>query len=821
MESLLQDLRFGVRLLHKNPLFTFVAVVSLTLGISANTTIFSVFNAVFLQTLPVPESERLVAVFTTDARNTGQFMNYLQTSYPNYEDYRDQNQVFSGLVAQIFTPLNLSTRGEPEQVFGAVVSGNYFDVLGVKAAVGRVFLPEEDSVEGKYPVVVLSHQLWNRRFGGDRNLIGREISLNRQNFTVVGVAPRAFRGTFALGGPDLFVPMAMHEQVLADFALQQFHHRRALMFNVFGRLKPGVDLVQARAAMKTIARQLELSYLKDNQGRNISLMPLLESLIDPNVRSDALLAGSMMMGVVGLVLLVACANVANLLLARAAVRQREIALRLSLGAGKMRLVRQLLTESSILAIMAGLLGLLLAAWGRDLLWLMRPPFLDANAIEIALDGRVLLFTAGITILTGLLFGLVPAFQASRVDLMWALKDRTGPPHRNRRRVNLRNLLVVVQIALSLTALVAAGLFLRSLQNAQKISLGFESKNLFMISFDLAGQKYDEARGRSFFQQVTERAAAVPGVKAVGIASAPLFGGDIMRTVFVEGQDVTDTRNGRLTALLRVSPGYFDAIGMPIKRGRAFDMRDDQGAPMVAVVNETMAKRLWPGEEALGKRFRCFGEKWVIEVVGIARDAKYRTLGEDPISFMYFPLLQHYTPGGTLHVRTEGNPADVLGIVRGQVQAMEKNMPLFPVNTIGQVLDIILWAPRMGASLLAIFGLLALLLAAIGIHGVMSYSVAQRTQEIGIRMALGAQAKDVLQLILGQAFVILLAGGLLGLGGGLAVSRVLASLLYGVGRADPLSFVGTTMVLGAAALLASYLPARRALRVDPVEALRCE
>jgi predicted permease len=487
----------------------------------------------------------------------------------------------------------------------------------------------------------------------------------------------------------------------------------------------------------------------------------------------------------------------------------------------MRLVRQLLTESSLIAILAGLLGLLLAAWGRDLLWLMRPPFLDANALEIALDRRVLLFTAGITISTGLLFGLVPAFQASRVDLMWALKDRTGPPRRDGRRVSWRNLLVVVQIALSLTALVAAGLFLRSLLNAQKIHLGFEGKNLFMISFDLAGQQYDEARGRAFYQQVTERVASIPRVKAVGVASAPLFGGDIMRTVFVEGQDVTDARNGRLTGLFRVSPGYFDAIGMPIVRGRAFEARDDQGAPMVAIVNETMARRLWPGKEALGKRFRCFGENWVIEVVGIARDAKYRTLGEEMISFMYFPLLQHYTPRGTLHVRTEGNPDEVLGIVRGQVQAMEKNMPLVPVNTIGQVLDQILWAPRMGASLLAIFGLLALLLAAIGIHGVMSYSVAQRTQEIGIRMALGAQAKDVLQLIMGQAFVILLAGGLLGLAGGLVVSRVLASLLYGVGSADPLSFVGTTMVLGAAAMLASYLPARRALRVDPVETLRRE
>jgi len=821
MGSLLQDLRFGIRLAYKNPLFTLVAVVSLTLGISANTTIFSVFNAVFLQTLPVHEPDRLVAVFTTDARNTGRFLNYLQMSYPNYEDFRDKNGAFSGLVAQIFTPLNLSSRGEPEQVIGAVVSGNYFEVLGIKAAVGRVFLAEEDSVEGKYPAVVLSHRLWMTRFGGDLNLVGREISLNRRSFTVVGVAPRAFRGTFAIGGPDLFLPMAMHEQVLADFALQQFHQRRTLMFNIFGRLKPGIGLPQARADMETIARQLELSYPKDNQARSVSLRPLLESLIDPNIRGDALLAGGMMMGVVGLVLLVACANVANLLLARAAVRQREVALRLSLGAGKIRLIRQLLTESSVIAVVAGLLGLLLAAWGRDLLWLMRPPFLDADAIEIALDGRVLLFTAAITVVTALLFGLVPAFQASRLDLISALKDRAGPLQRNRSRTSVRNLLVVVQIALSLTALVAAGLFLRSLQNAQKINLGFESRNLFMISFDLAGQKYDEARGRAFYRQVTERVGAVPGVTAVGIASAPLFGGDVMRTVFVEGQDVTDARNGRLTALYRVSPGYFDAIGMPILRGRSFDEHDDQGASMVAVVNETMARRLWPGEEALGKRFRCFGETWVIEVVGVARDAKYRTLGEDPMSFMYFPLLQHYTPGGTLHVRTKGKPDDIMGIVRGQVQAMEKTMPLVQVHTIGQVVGAVLWAPRMGASLLTIFGLLALLLAAIGVHGVMSYSVAQRTQEIGIRIALGARARDVLRLIMRQAFTILLAGALLGLAGGLVVSRLLASLLYGLGKADPLSFAGTTIVLAAAALLASYLPARRALRVDPVETLRCE
>ena len=821
MQNLLQDLRYGVRLLVRNPLFTIVAVLSLALGISANTTIFSVFNAIFLYTLPVQEPDRLVSVFTTDARNAGQFTNFMQLSYPNYEDYRDQNRIFSGLVAQIFPAMSLSGGGEPERVVGAVVTGNYFDVLGVKAAVGRTFLPDEDAVEGKFPVVVLGYPLWQRRFGGDRALIGKVIVLNRQNFTVIGVAPEGFRGTFAIGGPDLYVPMAMHELVLADFALQQFHQRRGLLFNVFGRLKPGVPLAQARAAMETIARQLEQAYPKENEARSVALMPLPQALIDPNLRGQALLASGMMMGAVGLVLLIACANVANLLLARSSVRQREIAVRLSLGAGRTRLVRQLLTESFVMASLAGLLGLLLAVWGRDLLWMMRPPLLDNNALQIGLDSRVLIFTVAVTLLTGLLFGLMPALHATRVDLSWALKDRTGQPRKKGGWFNLRKALVVVQVALSLIALAGAGLFLRSLQNAQQIHPGFESRNLFMISFDLAGQKYDEARGRQYFQQLIERVTAVPQVKAAAVASAPLFGGDVMRTVFAEGQNVNDRRNGRLTALLRVGPSYFDAIHMPIMRGRAFNERDRANTPMVAVVNETMARRLWPNEDALGKRFRCFGETWVIEVVGIARDAKYFTLGEEPMSFMYFPLLQHYTPAATLHVRTEGDPSKVIGVVRGQMQALDRSMPLVNVNTIGQVMQAVLWPARMGATLLAVFGFLALLLAAIGLHGVMSYSVSQRTQEIGIRMAMGAQSKDVLKLVLGQAGLIVLAGGMLGLTGAYMAARVLSSLLYGVGSGDLPALAGTTLILVAVAMLASYLPARRASRIDPVVTLRNE
>ncbi len=821
MDSFVQDLRYGARLLYKNPLFTLVAVLSLALGIGANTTIFTLFNAVFLHTLPVAEPDRLVTVYTTDAKNTGQFMNFMQLSYPNYEDFRNGNQVFTGLVAQLVSPLSLNSGGEPEMVAGAVVTGNYFDVLGVKAALGRTFLPEEDAVESRFPVVVLGHQLWKRRFGEDRNLIGSELIFNRRNFTVIGVAPEGFRGTFAIGGPDVYVLMGMHDTVLADFALEQFHNRRALMLNVFGRLRPGVGLEQASASLKTIASQLEQTYPADNEARSVTLVPLLETLINPNVRGQALLAGGMMMGAVGLVLLIACANVANLLLSRAANRQREIALRLSLGAGRMRMVRQLLTESVLMALLAGLVGLLLSVWGRDLLWLMRPPFMEADAIQIAIDARVLFFTLAVTLLTGLLFGLTPALQSTRVDLAWALKDRTGRPSRSGRWFNLRNVLVIVQVALSLIALIGASLFMRSLQNAQKINLGFESRNLFMFSFDLAGQGYDEGRGTAFFRNMTERVSVMPGVRGAAVASAPMFGGDIMRTVFVEGQDAADPRNGRLTALLRVGPGYFEAIGMPIVRGRAFSERDDPGAPMVAVVNETMAKQLWPGEEVLGKRFRCFGESWVIEVVGVARNAKYRTLGEEPISFMYFPMLQHYSPRATLLVRTEADPEKVMGLVRSEVQSMEKSMPLVGITTIGQVVEAILWAPRMGAWLLAVFGFLALLLAAIGIHGTTSYSVTQRNQEIGIRMALGAKHTDVIRLILTRVCLIFLIGAIVGLGGAWAVSRLLSSLLYGMDGGDPISFAGTAAVMAAVALLAGYLPARRATRVNPADTLRWE
>ncbi len=819
LDSIRQDAVFALRLMRRSPGVTAMAVLSLALGIGANTTIFSFYNAFLLGTPPVEEPGRLIAVYTADGKNPGQF---LPISLANYENYRDRNQVFSGLAAHMYTQLNLSTQGAPELVGAGIVSANYFDVLGVKAAVGRTFELSRDLVEGKYSVVVLSDHFWKRRFGANRYILGKEIVLNQQRFKVIGVAPRGFNSAFVLTGPDLYVPLGMHEQVLKDFYKAEIHDRRALFLSVLGRLKPGVSLPQARAGMQTIAQQLEQSYPKDNEARTAELMDFRDTLISPEARDQALLAGDMMMGVVCVVLLIACANVANLLLARAATRQREISIRLALGACRARLVRQLLTESMLLAAAAGLLGLLIAGWGRDLLWWIKVPMIDAEAVEAPpLDSRVLLFTVLITFIAAVLFGAAPALQASRVDLAWTLKERVGLPRKSAGRFHLRSMLVAFQVALSLVALTTAGIFLRSLQFAWGINVGFEKTNLVSISFDLAGQRYTESHGREFYRQATERLRQVPEVKAVALSSNPPLRDGNRRTVFAEGQDMSDGRNGHLTMLYRVSPGYFETIGMPLVRGRGFSDQDKPGAPMVAVVNQSMARRLWPGEDALGKRFRCYGEDWILEVVGIARDAKYRTLGEAPMDFMYFPLLQHYVSAVSILVRTEGDPSPLVGILRDRAQSLDKSLPIVEITTIGSAIETILWLPRIGAILLSVFGALALLLAAMGIHGVMSYAVVQRTREIGIRMAMGAKSADVLRLVLRQVLVILMIGNLVGLVGAYVVSRLLSSLLYGVGGRDLLPFWGTTVLLLAVALLAGYLPARRATRIHPRAALQYE
>jgi predicted permease len=638
-------------------------------------------------------------------------------------------------------------------------------------------------------------------------LVGRTIKLNNLDFDVIGVAPEGFRGIYTLFGADAWVAQAMYQQVVGGFVRENWDDRRALVFFSFARLKPGRSVDEAKAALSTVGTQLARAFPSENDQRSFTAAPLVQASLDPNQQDAFAAAGTAMMGVVALVLLIACGNVANLLLARAAGRERELAVRVSLGASRWRLARQLLIESTLLALLAGGLGVLLAHWGRKALWAMRPAFMEEAVLDLSLDGRVLMFTLALSALTGILFGLAPALQASRPSLALALKDRTSIRSDANRWFSLRNGLVMAQVAFSLVALVGAGLFLRSLQQALRIDPGFEKRKLVLLSFNVSGEGMDAARGHEFYRLVAERVRELPMVSSASVASTPLMGGFFARTVFPDGVDNSDPRGGKLTNLNQVDPGFFDATGIPILRGRSFSETDREGAPMVAIVNQTMAQRVWPGQDAVGQRFRVFGETWLIEVVGVARDAKYVTLGEAPAPHFYLPLRQHFSPGATLHVRTGGHP--------------EPSMPLVDVQTIDDVLDQVLWAPRMAAALLGLFGTLALVLAAIGIHGVMSYCVAQRTQEVGIRMALGARAGDVLRLVLLQALAVITSGAVVGAFAAYFASRGLASLLFGVGTADPLAFGAMAALLLLTGAVASYLPARRATRVDPLATLRYE
>ncbi|PYR04040.1 MAG: permease [Acidobacteria bacterium] len=824
MSTLLQDLRYGARLLLKTPGFTLIAALSLALGIGANTTIFTLINAVLLNPLPVEDPSQLASVWTTDERNQNSALGFLQLSPMNYKDLRDNNEVFSGLAAHSGLPLNITGgTGDPQQVFGEIVTGNYFGVLGAKPAIGRGFLPDEDQTPGAKLVCVLGYGEWQKRFGGEPSIVGRTISLNGQQFTVVGVMPQGFKGTNAIGAPAVWVPYMTYQQTTTGFFLELIRpdQRRGLVFNVTGRLKPGVSVRQAEANLKTLARQLEQEYPNDNKGRNVTLVPLAQATINPGFRGNIVAAGGLLMTIVALVLLIACANVANLLLARAAARQKEIAVRLSLGATRAQLIRQLLTEGTLLAVVGGAAGLMLAYWAQDVLWSFRPPFLQADAIDIHPDARVLLFTLGIALATGVLFGLAPAIQASRPDLVVELKEKTSAPTGSRSPLSLRNVLVAAQIALSLIALIGAGLFLRSLQNAQRINPGFDVERLATMSFDLGAQGYTEERGRQFQQRVLERAASVPGVQSATLASTvPLFAGGFARTVFLEGQDASDRRAGRLVQIAVASSHYLETLGIALVRGRPTSEIDQPNTPSAVVINETMAKRFWPDQDAIGKRFKFFGQENFQQVVGIARDSKYNFIGEDPTPYIYQATTQVYQPQLSLFVKAP-NPQAVIGTVRGEVQQLDRNLPLTGVFTLNEIFDQSLWAPRMGAWLLAVFAGLSLVLAVIGIYGVMAYSVSQRTRELGIRMALGAGRADVLGRVLRQGMALAACGLAIGLLAAAATAHLVGTFLYGVSPLDAPTFAGTALALAAVALLATLLPARRATAVDPLIAMRAE
>jgi putative ABC transport system permease protein len=819
MDVLWQDIRFAVRGMFKNPISTAIAVLSLALGIGANTTIFTLLNAVFLAPLPVRQPSELMAVYTVDENSTGGFGGALGVSHPNFRDYRDQNQVFTGMAAYTFPlPVSLAVESDPQQAFAELVTGNYFDVLGVRALAGRTFLPDEDITPDARPVAVVSYAFCQRRLGGT-SIVGRTIHINGTVYTVVGVTPDGFKGVNSLFSPDLWLPSMMHRQVLPVPFKTLFDERRALIFNVIGRAKPGVTLPQAQDHLKTIARALEQEYPAPNKGRSVTLKPITEATIFPALRGALFLGGAVLMTVVGLVLLIACSNVANLLLARAAARRQEIATRVALGASRRRLVRQLLTESVILAIVSALIGLAVASVARTAIASMRPPFLSQNFVEFTLDGRVLLFTAIVALGTGLVFGLVPALQASKTDVVSALKEEMRTAGPSRRRLALGNTLVVAQVALSLVALVAAGLFLRSLQKAHSIDPGFETRRLAVVTVNPGQAGYNRARTRQFYELMAQRAAAIPGVERVAWAgNVPLFGG-FQRTVVVEGTDPSLQASRNFATTITISPDYFATTGIRLLSGRDFTVADREGSVPVAIINETMAARLWPNQNAIGRRFQFYTDKFMREVVGVVRTTKYVTLGEEPQLAAYIPLEQEFSDFMVLFTRTSGEPAPVLGTVQGELRALDSLVPATNPFTIGQVIDTSLWAARLAAVLLGVLGGLALVLASIGLYGLLAYSVTQRQQEIGLRMALGAAQSVVLRAILRQAMTLVGVGLLVGLAVAVLVSRVVARLLFGISATDPTTFTLVSLILIGVGLVASLVPAWRASRVDPIVALR--
>ena len=815
MTQFFQDLRFGVRMLLKSPGFTAVAVLSLALGVGVNTSIFSLINAVLLRPLPVEDPGRLVSIYHRSAQGAGSFSS---TAYPVYEYYRDHNEVFSGLMAFCRVPINLRIGEETERIPAEIVTGNYFSVLGVKPILGRAFLPEEDRTLGAHPVVVLSYGLWQRRFGGDSGLVGRTITLNGYSFTVVGIAPRNFRGVVLDWGdpPEIWAPMMMYREAVPAFGgIDPLHRWGMDWLLVTGRLKPGVSLAQARAAMATLAAQMAQAHPERRKEWATVLLPAHQARFWPTYRDSIVNYLGVLMAVVGLVLLIACFNVANLMLARAAKRQREIAVRLALGAGRSRLVRQLLTESVLLSLLGGAAGLLVAVWTSGVLTSFYRPFRIQMALDTSLDARVLGFAFLVSLLTGILFGLAPVRQASRLDLVPALKSEASALLPGLRRFSLRNGLVVAQVALCLVLLIGAGLFLKTLRNAQAEDVTFDAGNVLLLNVDPATRGYTESRGQQFYSQLLERVRALPGVRSASLVSIIPLGG------LRGGTDITVDKQTLQVNLNWVSPGYFQTIGIPLLRGRDFTERDHPGAPRVAVVNEQMARRFWPGQDAIGKQFQLTRPRVSVEIVGVVRDGKMRNFREQARPGFYLPLDQHYCPQMTLEVRTAGGPAGMLGAVRREVQALDKDLPLGEFRTLKTHLSSALSQERMTAALLSALGLLALVLAAIGLYGVISFSVAQRTREIGIRVALGAQSSQVLRVVLRQGMFLTLIGLGIGLAAAAVLTRFTASLLYGVSPTDPLTFAGVSFLLAALTLAASYIPARRATQVDPMVALRYE
>ncbi len=802
METLVQDLRYCLRMLRKSPLVTAAGVFSLAIGIGANTAMFSWVDGLVLSPLRVQEPERLVHLYSTDA--SGFRGSY---SYLNYRDQRDRNEVFDGLSAWRSIPLSFNDGSESERIFGQIVSGNYWEVMGVEAALGRTFTSREDEVKDRDPVVVLSHGFWQRRFASDPGVLGRSIRLNGHSFSIVGVLPESYRYASVGIETDVFAPLTMMGVLIPG--PDRLGSRGRGFLDVVGKLKPGVGLDEAQAHMNVVARELSLAYPDENQDRGVALVLESRALL-PSEAQDAMTGTVLiLMGVVSFVLLIACGNVANLQLARAKAREGEMGVRAALGARRSRLVRQLLTESVVLAAIAATAGVALAFAVNHAVKSISLPVGAPVYFDIGINPRVLAFTTLAAVVSAIVFGLAPALRASA---------SSGSSSRLVSGSRLGAVLITGQIALSLVLLIGASLFLKSLRAAQDIDPGFDADSVLLAAVDPNLQGYDEAKVRGFYQRLASAAFSLPGVVSVGLAdAAPIQLGTQQWGVEIEGYVPATNERMNLDFAI-VTPGYFETLRIPILRGREFGTEDGADGQGALIVNETMARRFWPDVDPIGRPIRTGGRDRV--VVGIAADSKVYSLGERPLALMYFPYEQMGRGAAlTLFLRTRGDPLALVDPLRGQVRALDASLPLYDIETMHERLAFGLLPSRLSASVLGAFGIVALLMAAIGLYGVTAYGVAQRTREIGLRMALGAAAPDVLRLVLRRVLAMSMAGLGIGIAGGVLLGSLARGLLFGSGASDLSTYLAGPLVIALTALLAGFIPARRAARIDPMAALR--
>ena len=815
----LQDLRYAARMLRKSPGFTAVATLILALGIGANTAVFTIINTLLLNPLPVDKISELVAINTTQAKMTAQSGEIQLMSFPNIKDLREKTHSFTSLAAHSNpTAITMTDTAEPRRIFAEVVTANYFDALGIHPFMGRFFLPSEDTTPGAAAVAVLGYTAWQGRFGGAPDILGRTIKLNSTPFTIIGIGPKGFKGVYAVFGPDVWVPSMMADQILPAQQRNALSDRAMTLFTGIGRLRPGSTLAQARTELSIVATALEKEFPDANQGQTVALRPLTEAAYGPE-RQPLLFGSTLLMAIVGLVLLISCSNVANLLLSRASVRRQEIAVRIALGAGRIRLIRQFLTESVLLGLLGGVLGILLGYGGCQFLWSFRPAEFAQNLADLRINVNVFGFAFVVSILTGLLFGIVPALRTSRTSVSEVLKEETRAAGRSRNRISLANTLLAGQVAVSLVLLVVAALVLQSIQREYTIDPGFDTNHLalFMLYPGQAG--YNQTRTEQFYKQARERISSVPGISSLSWASNLPLWGRKETGVVIEGQEQRKKSDAISAVVNTVDLTYFSTLGISFVEGRDFTQDDrDISAPM-AIINDTMAAKYWPNQDALGKRLRLPRGKDFLQVVGVVKTANYQSLGEAPQSSIYIPLRQNYSDAMILYVRTERDPSTTLAAVQSEIRTLDPGLAVEDIRTGAKVIDQALWGAKVGVGLLGVFGLLALGLASVGLYGIMTYSVGQRRREIGVRMALGASEDSVSLLVLRQGMTVVLSGVALGVGLAVLLGRALSHFLYGVTGSDLLSLTAASLILLAAAFLACYLPARNASRVDPLVALR--